>query len=113
MKISRILPLLALAPLLAISACQKAGDAENTENPDAKPGLSVIDGTLVLPVVKGNPGVAYFTLTNSGKAPTTLASVHIDGAGKAEMHETKGGTMVALPWVQLDPGKAVTFERGG
>lgn len=111
------------AALLALAGCGDSGKQESrneasataapTNGPDAKPGLSVADGVLVLPAVKGRPGVAYFALTNASDAPTTLAAVFVEGAGKAEMHETKGGTMAPMSWAQIDPGATVKFERGG
>ena len=112
-KIARMLTLLGLVPALAVAACQQAVEPQAEAEPNAKPGLSVSDGTLVLPAVKGNPGAAYFTVTNSAAAPTSLAGVHIDGAGKTEMHETRDGIMSPLDHVQLDAGGTVTFERGG
>ena len=114
-----------LAPLavLALSGC---GDAKKPAEqaseaapdaaapaPDAKPGITVVDGVLTLPVVKGRPGAAYFTLTNGSDAAATLAAVTIEGAGKAEMHETRGGSMVPLGVVELKPGEVVKFARGG
>lgn len=118
MKIAAILPgarllALALAATLPLAACQQAATDKGTTAPDAKPGLSVSDARLVLPVVKGNPGAAYFTVTNASNAATSLAAVHIDGVGKTEMHETKNGTMSALNWVEIDPGETVSFAPGG
>lgn len=81
--------------------------------PDAKPGITVGEGVLVLPVVKGNPGVAYFAVSNGGTAAGTLAAVVVDGAAKAEMHETKGASMAAVGTVEIKPGETVRFERGG
>jgi copper(I)-binding protein len=103
-----------LAAALALGACQqqKAG-SEAAQAPDAKPGLTVSDGVLVLPAVKGNPGAAYFALTNGSDEATSLAAVSIDGAGKAEMHETRGGTMAPMNWAQVDAGQTLRFERGG
>lgn len=108
---------------LALAACQqhKQPEAEATPGaatsvaagPEAKPGVSIADGVLVLPAVKGNPGVAYFALTNGSDQPTSLAAVFVDGAGKAEMHETKGGTMAPMSWAQVGAGETVRFERGG
>jgi len=112
-KIVRQLAFFAFAPLLALAACQQSRETATDANPDAKPGLSVSGGTLVLPAVKGNPGAAYFTVTNSGDAPTSLANVYIAGAARTEMHETKDGAMAPMNWVQLDPGATVKFERGG
>ena len=113
MKIARSLSSLVLAPALVLAACQKAETPAAETEPDGKPGLSVSDGTLILPAVKGRPGAAYFTLSNGSDAPATLVSVYIDGADKAEMHVTEGGTMAPLDLVQLDPGTSVTFAPDG
>lgn len=108
------------AALLALGGCGDSGKPENPEQkaaqesaPDAKPGLSVADGVLVLPAVKGNPGVAYFAVTNASDKPTSLAAVSVAGAAKAEMHETKGGKMEPLNWAEVGGGQTVKFERGG
>lgn len=118
MRIARLIP---LAAALALAACQQtAGTPEGGASasgdaaaPDAKPGIVATDGSLVLPVVKGNPGVAYFTVHNGGEKAATLAAISIDGVDKAEMHETSGGTMAATPTVAIAPGETVRFERGG
>jgi periplasmic copper chaperone A len=107
--------------VLALSACQqnKAPEAPATTAaatdaaPDAKPGITVSGGVLVLPAVKGNPGAAYFDLGNGGPAVSTLAAVSIDGTGKAEMHETSGGSMAPLKDLTVKPGETVKFARGG
>ena len=113
-KLARIVP---LAMVLALCACQQEAkapeQAAESGAPDAKPGLVATDGALVLPAVKGNPGVAYFTLTNQGDKPATLAGVSIDGVEKAEMHATQGGTMVPVANVEIKPGEIVKFEQGG
>jgi copper(I)-binding protein len=108
---------------LALSGCGQANKQEAphgagatnapTAVPDAKPGIAVSGGVLVLPVVKGRPGAAYFTVTNGGGAVATLAAVVIDGVGRTEMHETKGGKMALLGSVEVGPAQAVTFVRGG
>lgn len=94
---------------LALTGCgeKAAGD------PDAKPGVAVANARLALPVMRANPGAAYFDLTNSGDKPATLAAVAITGAGKTEMHETKGGTMGPVASVAIAPGETVKFEPGG
>ena len=111
----RLAPLFLAISLSALSACnqQPAQDETAQSAPDAKPGLALSDATLVLPAVKGNPAGGYFTLVNNGDKPVTLAGVNIDGAAKAEMHETKGGTMAPLPNLEIKPGETVKFERGG
>ena len=101
-----------------LAACQQkkapSGDAsEAAAAPDAKPGLSLSAGKLVLPAVKGNPGAAYFVLQNGNDKAASLVAVSIDGAGKTEMHETKGGTMVPVVTVEAKAGETVRFEPGG
>ena len=113
MKITRFLSPLVLAPALVLAACQQAETPSTETEPDGKPGLSVSEGKLILPAVKGNPGAAYFTLANGSDAPATLVGVYIDGADKTEMHFTTEGKMAPLDQVQLDPGTSVKFERGG
>ena len=113
----------ALAPTLAalslvavLGACQQQKNEEQTAPaaaPEAKPGLSASDGVLFLPVAKGNPGAAYFKLVNGSDKPATVVAAAIDGAGNAEMHESKGGTMAPLANVPVAAGATVLFERGG
>jgi copper(I)-binding protein len=115
----------ALAAVLALAACQQnkapeaaaiataSGAAATEAAPDAKPGITVSGGVLVLPAVKGNPGATYFDLGNGGTAASTLAAVSIDGAGKAEMHETSGGSMAPVKDLAVKPGETVKFARGG
>ena len=106
---------------LALAACQqeKAPEAQGTASaapeaaPEAKPGITVSQGVLVLPAVKGNPGAAYFTIANGDKSASTIAAVSIDGAAKAEMHETTGGSMAPVADLTVKPGETVKFERGG
>ena len=102
----------ALAAAALLSACQQQDPAPADPSPEAKPGLALSAGRLVLPAVRGNPGAAYFTLTNGGAAPATLAAVWIDGADKAEMHETAGGSMAPLAALEVKPGETVAFEPG-
>ncbi len=105
MKPVRLIPVL----LLALAACHKAPEA----SPDAKPGLSVSAGTLVLPAVSGNPGAAYFALNNGSGKVVTLAAVSVDEAGKAEMHETSGVAMTPLVALEVKAGETVSFDHGG
>jgi hypothetical protein len=111
------LRLIPLAMMLALAACQqeKAADpsASASAAPEAKPGLAVSGGRLVLPAVKGNPAAAYFTLNNTGSAVVSVAAVSIDGAAKAEMHETKGGAMSPLAQFDVKPAETVEFAPGG
>lgn len=108
--------------VLALAACQqnKAPEAPATTAvaaseaaPDAKPGITVSNGVLVLPAVKGHPGAAYFDLSNGGPAASAVAAISIDGAGKAEMHDTSGGSMAPLKDLTVKPGETMKFARGG
>ena len=110
-----------LAPLLAVAlaSCGESGSPEggaDTAQPgevDAKPGLSASKGVLMLPVVAGNPGAAYFELANTGETDATLAGVYVDGAETSEMHQTEGGSMSPVETVDVPAGGTVEFARGG
>ncbi|GGY97386.1 copper chaperone PCu(A)C [Novosphingobium colocasiae] len=116
---------LSLAAALTLAACSKTPEATDSgaataapdttpvAGPDAKPGIAVSDGKLVLPAVPGRPGVVYFTVRNGGPGAATLAGVDVSGAGRAEIHKTDGGTMSAVKELQLEPGADVTFAPGG
>ena len=111
----RLAPLFLAVSLTALSACgqQPAQNESTSAAPEAKPGLALTQGVLVLPAVKGNPAAAYFTLTNNSDKTTTLAAVSISGSARAEMHETSGGSMAPLASLEIKPGETVKFERGG
>lgn len=108
MKLRHLAPLAALA----LAACNQGPASTAQESPVAGK-LSVTGGKLVLPAVAGNPGAAYFTVTNGTARPASLAAVSVEGAAKAEMHETSGGSMAPLAALTVGPGAASTFEPGG
>lgn len=87
--------------------------AEPASAPDAKPGLSLTGARLVLPAVSGNPAAAYFTLTNGGDAPVTVAGVHIEGAESTEIHQTSSGSMNLLESPEVPAKGALQFVPGG
>ena len=108
--------MLALAALL-LGACQQQdaqtkGDAAASAAPEAKPGMTLSEGRLVLPAVKGNPAAAYFTLSNGGQGTVSVAAVAVTGAGKTEVHQTVGGTMSKVDSLDIDPGTTVKLEPG-
>lgn len=110
--------LLALAgcgrqPAPAPQASASATAAAERTGPEAKPGVALTDARLVLPAVRGHPGAVYFTLANAGAAPVRVAAVHVRDAGKAELHETSGGTMRALGEVEVPANGSVRFAPGG
>lgn len=112
---NRFAPLFLAVSLAALSACgqQAAKDEASQAAPEAKPGLTLSEGALVLPAVKGNPAGGYFTLVNNGDKAVTLAAVSVTGAARAEMHETTGESMAPLATLEIKPGETVKFERGG
>ena len=97
------------APTFLIAAMALAGCQQ-------PPQLSVDNGYVRLPAVKGNPGVAYFTL-HGGDKPVTLISVTSPSVIKAELHESmaSGGmaSMAPVTSVALAPGAKVSFAPGG
>lgn len=110
---------------LALAGCggSKSDDsapatgAAPDETPENAPGIALTDAVVQLPIIAGRPGVAYFTLSQGSGAPRKIAAVHIDGAGRAEMHESKtvNGvvSMDAVKEVPLEAGKSVAFAPGG
>ena len=113
-----------LAGAAALAGCQQsaAPDAQDSAaatdtaavaGPDAKPGITASEARLVLPVVPGRPGVAYFKVRNGNAAAVTLAGVHLEGVGKAEMHRTEGGKMTPVATLPIAAGETATFAPGG
>ncbi|MBX9730488.1 MAG: copper chaperone PCu(A)C [Sphingomonas sp.] len=92
------------AAAIALSACSQPAE------------LFVDQGYVRLPAVKGNPGVAYFTL-HGGDADTKLLSVTAPTVIKTELHESMmNGSMASMtPIADLPvPAKAkLTFAPGG
>jgi copper(I)-binding protein len=102
-----------LAPIaaLALASCNQQPAATADQTPAAGQ-ISVTEGKLVLPAVAGNPGAAYFTVSNKTAQAASLAAVSVEGATKAEMHETSGGSMQPLTTLTLGPGATLTFAPG-
>lgn len=120
----RALPLAFLS--MSLASCGPNGAPEPTSSASTsaetsasptKPALSLSGGKLVLPAVKGNPGAAYFTLTNGTAGPVTVASIEVAGAGMTMLHETveKGGhsTMTMLDSPHVKPGETLKLAPGG
>lgn len=110
------LPLAASFALLSLAACGGAKNEEKAEAsaaPEAKPGIAISEGKMILPAVSGNPAGAYFTVKNTGTANVSIASITIDGVGKTEVHQTTGGQMKPVERVDVNAGTATKFERGG
>ncbi|MEY4160744.1 MAG: hypothetical protein RLZZ136_1365 [Pseudomonadota bacterium] len=109
----RLNHILALLPLAILAACQPA--AKPAGSPDAA--ATIAYGKLVLPAVKGNPGAAYFTLTNNSSTILRLSAVDIAGAGMAMFHETKEmdghSTMADMKAPEVQAGASLSFSPGG
>ena len=116
-----LVPLAALA--FALAGCQQGKEPAATPSessaaaPDAKPGLSLTGGQLALPAVKGNPGAAYFRLTNNGAKPAVIAAVDVAGAGMAMMHQNTMSdgktTMGMMESPEIKQGATLVFAPGG
>ncbi len=92
-------------------------DANPADNPDNAPHVSVVEPVIKLPAAPGSPGVLYFTIQQDAGKPNTLAAVHVDGVGRAEMHESKtenGVTsMDSVSSVEFSQDKPAEFKPGG
>ena len=92
----RKLAIIGLSTLaLTLAACgQKAEDptaqasSSAAAGPESAPGVVVTDAMVRLPAVPGTPGAAYFTVSQGSGAPRKIAAIHVEGAERAEMHET-------------------------
>lgn len=110
------LPLAVSFSVLALAACGGAKDEDKaapTAAPEAKPGIAVSNGKMILPAVSGNPGGVYFTLENSGTNTVSIASIAIDGVSKSEVHQTIGGQMKPVDRLDVEGKTTLKFERGG
>ena len=112
MKLIHSITVLAAASLCACQQ-QETTPPPAKASPTANSGIAASGGRLVLPAVKGNPGAAYVLLDNRTGASVAIASVAIDQAAKAEMHQTAGGTMVPVERVEVAPGTSAEFKPGG
>lgn len=109
---------------LSLAACgQKSEDpgaaaSQSAQSgPENAPGVVVTDAMVRLPAVPGTPGAAYFTVSQGSGAPRKIASVYVEGAERAEMHETTTANgiskMQQVKDVPIETGKSVQFKPGG
>ena len=108
----------ATALAFALAGCgsnapQPAPSEAAQPSPDAPPGITLSEARVQLPLVSGRPGAAYFTISQANGAPRKVVGVAVEMAARAEMHETKGGTMAPVSEVPVGPGKTVKFAPGG
>lgn len=110
--------LAAITLALGTAACSGSEDnVAETTSPDAPAGISVTDGRMSLPAVKGNPAAIYFTIRNVSDKQVTIRAVDVAGAASAQLHETSewNGKMDMQELFQLPikPGGEVVLEQGG
>jgi periplasmic copper chaperone A len=93
-----------------------ASEPANT-SPENAPGVTVADAIVRLPAVAGAPGVAYFAVALGSGPARKVSGVYVEGAERAEMHETvtENGvsSMQPVKDVALEKGKTITFSPGG
>ena len=80
-------------------------------------GVMVHDARVQLSPIEGRPVAGYFMLMNHGKETAKLTGVSVEGAERAEMHESvmSGGvmTMNKLESVTIAADQTVMFSPGG
>lgn len=113
-----VLTIVAAGMALALVSCgstepQPAPSDAAMPSPEAPPGITLSDARIQLPLVSGRPGAAYFTVSQANGASRTIIAVAVEMAARAEMHETKGGTMLPVSQVPVGAGKTVKFAPGG
>ncbi|HEX8535743.1 MAG TPA: copper chaperone PCu(A)C [Allosphingosinicella sp.] len=99
---------LATAAFLALAACGKGAPPE--------PKVEVKEAMVMLPVVPGRPGAAYFTLRTNND-PTKIVSVTSPKVERVELHETReegGMSRMGLMGDLTFPSSGVLeFKPGG
>jgi copper(I)-binding protein len=118
MKIARFAPLALALGTLALAGCgSPAQQPAANPRPNAPEGISITDGRLVLPAVKGNPGAVYFTVHNDSANAETISSAAVEGAKSAMIHQSTltngvaGMDMVAQ--IAVPAMGTLTFKPGG
>ena len=113
---------IAAASLLTLSALAMAGCDSTPATPPVTAttagiaGLTFSDGALILPAVKGRPGVVYGTFSNSGDRNLAIRTVAVEGAGKTELHasmEMNGQMTMGETGPQLVPAKGTMELKSG
>ena len=118
MRGKAVFTIVAAGMALALASCgssepQPAPCAAAQPSPESPPGITLSDARIQLPLVSGRPGAAYFTVSQANGAPRKIVAVAVEMAARAEMHETKGGTMAPVSEVPVGAGKTVKFAPGG
>lgn len=85
--------------------------------PEGMADVTVTNGRIVLPAVKGNPAALYFDITNNGSDYLMLRKVQVQGGKGAKMHDTveQGGVtgMAPIGGINVTAGAPVSLKPGG
>lgn len=115
-KIHGLRGVLVLAGAAGLAACGSEADAPAAAEDACPEGVSITDGWLALPAVEGNPGAAYFDLTNGGDAQVMIRSADVLGADSADIHDMGEWQMEQVMnevfSIPVASGETVRFEPG-
>lgn len=102
-----------LAACLLVSACSK----EPTAQAPGKQRVEIADSRMVLPIVPGSAGAAYFTVNNGTDRAIRIAAIDVDGADMAMIHKTVNAngrsSMEMLMSIDVPAHQSVSFAPGG
>jgi copper(I)-binding protein len=119
MKIALFAPLALAFGTLALGGCgsQPAKQAAAQPRSDAPEGITITDGRLVLPAVKGNPGAVYFTVHNDAADALTISGATVKGAKSAMIHQMSMANGVAsmdmVSQIAVPAMGTLAFKPGG
>lgn len=106
---------LSMAALGPVACSEPAPEAPAA--PEGPEGVTVTNGRLMLPAVKGNPGAVYFDIQNTSQRNAMIRAVSVQGAGSAVMHQmgtwNKQPSMDEIMQQGINAGETVKFEPGG
>lgn len=117
MKTVVLAPLALILGTLAVAGCDNQPTPAAKAGPNAPADITIGDGRLVLPAVKGNPGAVYFTVHNDSASARTIRGAEVEGAASAMMHKMTmtGGvaSMDMVAQVRVPAMGMVAFAPGG
>lgn len=117
MKFTHFASLALVAAALPMAGCSDGADTAEQGAEEANPtGLVITNARMMLPAVSGNPAAVYFDVENAGERSTAIRRADVEGAGRAEIHDTAeiNGemTMGEMGPVMIPVGGKDSFEPG-
>jgi len=113
MKIAVLAPVALVLGTLPLAGCDSEPQQPAASQQHA---ISVTDGRLVLPPVKGNPGAVYFTVHNNSADPAMIHGASVKGAKSAMIHTVtvfdNKADMQEMPQVVVPAHGQLVFEPG-